>query len=605
MIGAFAQDMVEYKVTRHGADATHVRALERLGIKAELSKDGGLRFVDASRFLAVPTRDLGVGPANEDGPTRLMSVDFSSLKNIKLPASATAIQAVGQALKDAGVDTQGAQAYAFNSTVDLLEGESKQSYPIDTTVGHRFALGGIRLVGPGAKMRFALDSGSALTHAHIATRQLAPGSSAKLISADELRKIEAERFGVNAKLKSEVVYYAPPMEVRAQRIVPHRLYTGSVTMDGQTVSIRPAFVPLVADAPRASMEVNGSGSQLEAVVKVSGGRAPYQFSLSSPAAAAKISGASATFVFTAETREKESQNLVSVTVTDADGLVSVATAPVPQKSASSARAFQFAGAQWGTRLATAVLAQPDTSRFASRSIGLHAVGQSYVGSPLGMTIGNADGLRDRASAASISVPFFWREGLAFERDWKSPSFRGNSDRWFDQVDLGFFSGHAGGGGWMYSSAVDDGWVGTNEVRLGSGDAEWAVIAACGPLQPRSDAQNRGVFQGLHMLCGYASNSFDTDREGRVFGDLILHKSTFLWMTLRDYQPIRTAWINTAIEIQPAEESPGVPILVGAMGVRRSSDGVSSWNDHFHGFGPVSPDIPASTARSFWVVRTGT
>lgn len=602
---AVQQGPMEFRVTRHGADASHVRALERLGVKAQISQDGGLRFIDPARFLAAPTRDLGAGLADEDGSTRLIAVDFGALASQKLLDSGPAMGRVADALKAAGVEMTGARAFAFNSTVDLWQGNAQRRVLLDTTVSHGFTLGGLPLVGPGAKMRFALGAGGVLTGAHVTTRALAPGGPTRLLSSEELRKREVARFGASAKLQSQVVYYAPPMSVRAQRIVPHRLYSGNVSVGGRLVAIRPMLVPLVADAPAARIEVDRNASGVIAKVSVSGGRAPYQFSFSEPDARAQIAGAQATFTFTPSNRDNEAESLVSVVVTDADGLTDVVKARFQPTQAPVRPIARPLPGELMVQHEPDLLALLQAARFPGATVGLHAVGQSYVGNELGLTLPNVAGFANKARDERVPVAFHWRERMAFERDWKSPDFAGSANRWFDAVDLGLFSGHAGGGGWVLSSSFDDGWASTDEIRLGRDDNEWAVIAACGPLQEASDRQNRTAFEGLHLLCGYATNSFDSDREGSTFASLIWTRESFLWVTLRDYVSIRRAWIMTAIECQPAEERPGSPIRVGVMGVRRDVDGVSSWDDFFFGRGPLSPDIRSSAARSFWVVRTGT
>jgi hypothetical protein len=84
--------------------------------------------------------------------------------------------------------------------------------------------------------------------------------------------------------------------------------------------------------------------------------------------------------------------------------------------------------------------------------------------------------------------------------------------------------------------------------LGSGDLEWAVIAACGPLQDEllatggGDVLNRwdGAFDGMHQLLGYGAITFDNTDESRRIASYC-----------RSGMTIKNAWFRAAKEIQPS------------------------------------------------------
>jgi hypothetical protein len=92
---------------------------------------------------------------------------------------------------------------------------------------------------------------------------------------------------------------------------------------------------------------------------------------------------------------------------------------------------------------------------------------------------------DEWAAAGWHIDFNWGDANAWESDW-----RRNDDTWVDNADFVFYTGHASMDGWVLSNP-DDGFLHFNEVGTspqspgdlwGQSDLEWAVIAACGPLQ---------------------------------------------------------------------------------------------------------------------------
>ncbi|MFQ3669156.1 MAG: DUF6345 domain-containing protein [Fimbriimonadaceae bacterium] len=599
---------LEYRVSRHGADPRVLVALDQLGGKAEVATDGAVRFMARDRFLAVPTRKVGPGGPSEDGDAQIEAIDFGALAARKVVDRSAAIQRVTTALRQSGVDLEGATPIAFHSEVEFGRPGATRTLPIDTGVSFRYRLGNMPLIGPGAKMRFALDGEGNLTHGHIATRQLTPGNPARLLPPAELDRRARMVLGSEAKLQSQMVCYAPPMEIRAARIVPHMMYTGTISAGQERIPLRTVMIPAVQDAPTVGVSLDTAGGQVVVKAVVEGGRAPFRFSFSVPGEAL-VQGRSASVAFRPDDREGVVQSSIMVQVEDSDGLVGYGRATlralhlhgvyveVPSPKPLPIRTYGHLPVM--SSLANGIIGRLD--------IGIHAVGMSYenVGQTnLSRTVPNADGFWNKMRSLGVTGQFRYVDGSAWETDWKANAAGGRASAYFDNVDLGFFSGHAGGGGWLLSTNRSDSFVSREDVRLGAGDAEWVVIAACGPLQPGAIDSWSNSFQGLHLLCGYGTNSFDTDREGRIFAEQIATRETFIFWTVRDFQPIRQAWINTAIECQPSHAG-AVPILVGVMGVRRERDGASSWNDYWHGAGPVSPDVPAGTDRTFWVVRTGT
>jgi hypothetical protein len=229
--------------------------------------------------------------------------------------------------------------------------------------------------------------------------------------------------------------------------------------------------------------------------------------------------------------------------------------------------------------------------------GLEA-GTSWIGLSGGLpgSQANAKGFVDGLAADGWTINFNWGDANAFESDW-----RRNDDTWVDAADFVFYTGHADQNGWVLASP-DDGSLHFSEVGNAPGtpgdlwgqqDLEWAIIAACGPLQDNLLAAGGGnvldrwdgAFDGLHSLMGYGAITFDNSEEG---GRVVKYA--------RQGTPLVDAWFRTAQEIQPGTNGAAAPngpnIWVGAMYVTKA--GANPRFDHLHGHGSVSVDPTAPT-----------
>ncbi|WP_345801494.1 DUF6345 domain-containing protein [Microbacterium sp. AZCO] len=228
-------------------------------------------------------------------------------------------------------------------------------------------------------------------------------------------------------------------------------------------------------------------------------------------------------------------------------------------------------------------------------------GASWIGSfgGLGGSQGNAQGFVDEMSAEGWQRRFNWGNQAAWKSDWIS-----NDDQYVDDVDFVFYTGHAGPDGWMLATGGAADWLNYTEIgaqpnnpsdHWGRNNLEWAVIAACGPLE--DDIINgggnvhdrwRGVFDGLHLLLGYAAVTFDNEEEGRRIASYA-----------RSGMTLRQAWFRAAQEIQPSTNTYGDPygpdIYAAAYYIGNST--ANTADDHLWGRGTVGPDIRNSTYRA--------
>jgi hypothetical protein len=245
------------------------------------------------------------------------------------------------------------------------------------------------------------------------------------------------------------------------------------------------------------------------------------------------------------------------------------------------------------------------SRSLARALPWEA-GTSWIGESggLGGSKANAQGFVDEWRSAGWKINFNWGDANAWESDW-----RRNDDSWVDAADFVFYTGHANMNGWVLANP-DDGFLDFSEIGnapqspgdlWGQNDLEWAIIAACGPLQDDilypggGDVLSRwdGVFDGMHILMGYGGVTFDNTDEGRKVSQYAKQGNTLI-----------QSWFRAAQEIQPATNGYGAPdgpnIYVGAMWA--SKQGADPYNDHAWGYGSVSNDPTSPTSlAAMWTL----
>ena len=226
-------------------------------------------------------------------------------------------------------------------------------------------------------------------------------------------------------------------------------------------------------------------------------------------------------------------------------------------------------------------------------------GTSWIGLSGGLSgsQANAQGFVDEWAAAGWHIDFNWGDANAWESDWTS-----NDDNYVDNADFVFYTGHANMNGWVLAKTGGDGWLDFSETGAGPGnpgdlwgqsDLEWAIIAACGPLQDDliaaggGDVFQRwdGAFDGMHILLGYGAITFDNTDEGRKVAQYAKSGRTII-----------DSWFRAAQEIQPATNGASAPdgpnVWVGAMWVGKQ--GADPANDHAWDFGSVSADPRSPT-----------
>ncbi|AUX43744.1 hypothetical protein SOCE26_051990 [Sorangium cellulosum] len=514
------RSLPSYRALRPGADLDRAAALAAaLGLTREgfargaaLAPDGAIRYLDRARFQRVPTRkaappapgfrdERGLATARGDD-----AIDLDALAAARVLPGPDAVARARDAL-DAARLPVGREVAVGHSLFEVsdLEGREVARAELDTQVNFRETLEGLRLIGPGAKVKVTFDPEGVVTHLLYAFRELERGEDVAIVPPSEAAALCAAALGEGAApaAEPELVYYAPPLSSDARWILPHYVCSARRRSGEEEVDVRKVIVPAALGAPAAAVS----------------------------ALSTRLRGAAA--------RSEEPRP----------------TAPAPGQGAQGT-----VGAEWVGRCG----------------------GLSH-------SKANVDGMLARFQASGIGPRFNWGDHRAWEVDFKDPALGGQDVSFADSVDLTFYTGHANGSGFMFCTNMSDGFLHFTDARWGNAELEWMVVAACGPLQDDAGAWRyrwAGAFDGLHLLLGYATESFDDTTEGAAFAGRLLDEAS--------PAPLRQAWATTAIEVQPDDQ-----VIYAVMGVYGPDWTLPNYEDHFWGMGPVGPDLRGAEKLGFW------
>lgn len=432
----------------------------------------------------------------------------------------------------------------------------RQSRQLDVQVLYQVRVRDLPVVGGGGEFNLTLgDGGRIIGYSGLWRPVVGIETESPLISPEEANRRFHELTGGTkiAFFESFLAYYSAPPNEKQQYLYPVYVYRAKAIVDGDTIPMRLVTIPATEFGPE--LEVPPP--------------APPRPGDARPSQASTVP------------EGNEEQRM-------------------PADSGFYSRPAEMSIAPM-THLPIAVLASLRSAWNSRRNSGRSLLqpswreaGVSYIGTSGGLpdSKANARGFLDELSADGWTTNFNWGDAAAWESDWHR-----NDDNWVDAADIVFYSGHASMNGWVLSSPDDDfmrySEVGSNPQTpgdlWGSQDLEWAVIAACGPLQDEilspggGDVFGRwaGAFDGLHLLLGYGAITYDNKEEGKT-----------LARYARQGQTLINAWFRAAREIQPSqngEASPNGPsIWVGVLYGYRS--GVTSpAKDHLWLHGSVAPD----------------
>jgi hypothetical protein len=188
-------------------------------------------------------------------------------------------------------------------------------------------------------------------------------------------------------------------------------------------------------------------------------------------------------------------------------------------------------------------------------------------------------------SATWITDFSWSDDNAWERDFKESAQSGTDKLWVDDVDLVLFAGHGNSSGIFFGVNQGDLQAHWNESTLGDKDLEWLILDACQVLKNDASKWNRWgwpVFEGLHYILGYSTNTFDKDSRGE---DFIKYAMQYGWR-------VKSAWIKATILSESGTT---------AAYMRADSATSNTYEDHLWGFGFTSsdPDNPDTLYYLSW------
>jgi hypothetical protein len=554
---------------------------------------GELMFIDPVAFQSIPTlplQDQGIidelsrGTENDKGELAFESIDFAKLRDLRPPSGGEAMYLFDGALRTAELLPANGDPVARHSMFEAVDEKGAPMMPetaIDTRVEYQFDLGGIPLIGPGARMSLVLGSDGKPTALHLATRQLKPGQLVPIIPVEEAARRCAKLYPqLRSSTQPKLAYYAPSLQLPGvQTIIPCYDCGGTAPVDGEQVQLLRAIIPATdepAFAPSVQLEASAQGSLVNAEAKVAGGTPPYSYQWSSSSVDLGGIPADASSVeYNAQPRSDLLSETVKVIVTDANGM---------QAHASQSVAIIVVGGFDPLVFSPAVGGVSDYG--CERGVSDLCAAQQ--------TAFNA-----RFAADGYVRRFNWAGPTAWERDFKEGA-TGLDYLYTDNADMTFYMGHGSGRGFTFENNNDDTVLTYTDAAgaWGDIDLEWMALLSCSVIADSYDgkswAQRWGpAFAGLHLLCGFENTAYDEAGFGNAFANWMLGYD-FGFIKLSP-MPIRSAWFLARDGHQPSSV---IAVTMGVIGPA----GCSNYNDYFWGKGSVGPDIRGSNIKGYWRVR---
>ncbi|GAB4349592.1 MAG: hypothetical protein Kow006_11480 [Gammaproteobacteria bacterium] len=573
--------------------------------------DGNITYVDRGSYLVIPVTDGGAGPDDPTGgATTIRHFDYPAISAMSVLPPDQALSRARDLLQQAGLDVAEGVPQASH---DQLEVRLPDGTPllgpkeINTVVSYSFSIGGIPVEGPGARIVMVFDSNGDASMVHYAWREVAAGHEVELLPSSQVMALAATELGTTLDPRGfpagfsiqgmDLVYYAPPLTTPAQTLYPHyRIRATETVEDGSErgeLDVRQIYVPAFTQPLQVSLinaamipgdPETGSALQMTAQTLVRNGRPPYDYHwVSSSRYLPHATYHDGNILYEPNPGGRsgnETTETLSVIVTDADGQRAAAEVSLPYPPD-----------------ATGAIPLPLNGTFAAvwtnSCARLRDAEQNARGLIETMLLGHGE-----------TFGFALYERNLWEQDFKDQTIAptGQDHHWIDNVDLLFYTGHAGKTVLQLCDTThDDEYVRYSDVRWGDNELEWLISAACGPLYDDSWELWQAAFDGLHILMGYGSRSNDNKVEGRIFATWSHPQSMFGGALNLPAFPVVVSWALAAHGSQPQGK------IWSAMGVT-GTDGGTSFGDYLWGQGAVSPDLrPGSPfpIDAFWRIKGST
>jgi hypothetical protein len=575
-----ADRAVIYDVVQEGLTPEQMKRIDAsFGVEREMKesgeKGGTYDYVGAD-FAAIPQKTVAQGKDEAGRPTVSQALDVDALRRLRaLPADAALKRAA--ALPDlvgVGGDLRAAPSVG-NTELETSDNDGRRTgkYALDTSISYAFALNGLPVSGPGAKLRIAFAGDGSVTQLNSALRQVKAGETVPVISPEEAAKGCAALYPDDVRQGTPTLGYHFPELGTAQRILP--VYTCSpLGGDGTQANL---LLPAVRDsAPTGGIQaLLLDGSVRATATEIKGGTAPYRLKWSSSSTVLERTEGTEIAYKRAPRDGKLAGERLTLEITDANGLTGRAT-------------VTFAGD--GEAKAESV---PGGGGYGELAIGPTDVGVEQTVDEWQCANDSGTGFRQVMNAHGINSAFNFFGTNAWERDFKKGSLGGTDSTYVDNVDAVFYTGHGGPNGFSFKDTThDDGGIGPSDADWGNGDLEWLNLESCQVLRDTNGNMDQltrwgGTVNGLHMINGYHTNARCVDGgTGRLFAQLLLGD----WFL--PAMPVRNAWAVMAITKQPSGRRYR---SIGNIG----AGGVTNVGDYFWGEGPTGPDITKAARTGMW------
>ncbi|GAB3246781.1 hypothetical protein GCM10027456_17740 [Kineosporia babensis] len=588
---------VIYDVVQEGLTEKEAAVLARsAGVGNALRSDGSFAYVDSKRFARVPTRtvtDTAGNPVKgkDESGREVVSeaVDTAALAEIKTLAPRDALQKAKGLLPVP--DGYGVVPVVGNTTVDEsdLNGRVKRSVNLDTTVSYQLTLGGVPVIGPGAKARVSF-AGDSVVQLGQAVRKVKAAQKVTIISPEDALKTCVQLYGQAVKQDLPTLgYYAPALTAQrasgkgtVNSVLPHYVCQPQSPLGTSDKAQGKLVAAIPGQTPKVALKVSGDGSVIAAAAGVRGGTAPVSYRWSSSTATLEgETGAQVKYKGVRRPEKGDVIETVTVTATDANGLVSTASVSLTNfKGEGKAEGAQ--GGAGGSLASNGIEQTIDEWQCAQDS---------------------ANGFKSVMKSQGHSIAFDWRGASAFEKDFKDKAQGGWDDSYVDKVDAQWYTGHGWSGGFTFKGKNDDDRITPADARWGDVNLEWLQLESCQVLKDTNGKKDyfarwSKAFQGLHLMNGFDTNAYCIPGgTGKTFANYLFEEK-FLWWTVRDPLTVQQAWASMAGDLEPAgvrwrSVSPATASLV------------TNLSDYYWGEGPVGPDIRPNAAvnklAGFWSV----
>ncbi|MDO9455555.1 DUF6345 domain-containing protein [Nocardioides sp.] len=539
-----------------------------------LAEDGSFSFVDAKLSDLVPSKAGRKGRDESRRPVQARTLDLPALRATKVVDRATALR-LAKALLPApqGFDVQPVVTNT-RVQVSIPQRRISQNIPIDTVVSYRLSLGGAPVVGPGAKSRISINGQGRVVSLVETLRHVEQAGYVGIIGPEAAQEECVRMYGDKvAQGTPTLVYHSPALgDGSVKQLLPsYACAPGNVRQDAVS-AVTGRLVPAAPEhAPQIAVGAAREGGQVDGKVSIEGGTAPYSIAWSSANVPLLASGDEVSYGL--RTRSRTAPETLSVQVTDANGV-------------SSAASVQLAAAT----------SSGEASGYGGGGGAFADVGIEQTVDEWQCAQDSAIGFKSVMQAKGQSVKFDFRGASAWEQDFHKKQTGGKDDKYVDDVDAQWYTGHGSPGRFTFKSNVPDSSITPGEARWGDDwNLEWLQLESCQVLKDTVAGNFGGwaqAFDRLHVLNGFTTNAWCINGgTGRRFAEYLF--PTF-W---RGSLTVVSAWAQMARDLEPSGTTYRSVSPIG-------TGFVTNLGDRFWGQGSTGPDIPAASRIGF-IQITGT